>query len=425
MKHKIIYLSIVTCILWCNALTQPVIKSQKSIGGTNYDQLVAICKTKDGGLIAGGNSLSNKKYEKSQNFRGDQDYWVVKMDSTGKIQWDKTIGGLGYEDFKSVIQTYDGGYALIGESASPISDEKSEDSWGGNDYWLVKLDSMGNIEWDRTIGGSGTEYIDNVAQTKDSGYILAGSSDSPISGYKTENTRGFFDYWVVKVDKRGHKIWDKTIGGNDYEFCSPVLLTNDGSILLGGFSQSNISGEKTEDSRGGYDIWLVKISAQGKVKWDKTIGGNDFDNAEEIIQTDDGGYFMSGNSSSNISGEKTEDSRGGSDYWIVKTDSKGNKLWDKTFGGSGDDHQNLGGPLEKTSDGGYILGGTSNSYISGEKTEDSRGDYDYWVVKVDVNGNKQWDKTIGGTGYDVLASIKETAPNNYKVAGTSYSAYYG
>jgi hypothetical protein len=345
MKQKIIYLLVIATVFCCSAFAQPVIKSQKGIGGTNYDQLVAICKTKDGGLIAGGNSISNKKYEKSQNFRGEQDYWVVKTDSTGEIQWDKTMGGLGQENFKSVIQTFDGGYALIGESNSPISDEKSEDSWGGGDYWLVKLDSIGNIEWDKTIGGSGEEVIDNVVQTKDSGYILAGSSNSPISGYKTEDTRGFFDYWVVKVDKRGHKIWDKTIGGNDYEFCSPIVLTNDGGVLLGGFSQSNISGEKTENSRGNYDIWLVKINSQGKVKWDKTIGGNDFDGAFGIIQADDSSFFISGSSSSNISGEKTEDSRGGSDFWIVKTDVKGNKLWDKTIGGSGDDHLSLGGEL--------------------------------------------------------------------------------
>ena len=347
------------------------------------------------------------------------------MDSTGKIQWDKTIGGLGSEDFKSVIQTFDGGYALIGESDSPISDEKSENGFGLYDYWLVKLDSAGNIEWDRTIGGSGTEYIDMIVQTKDSGYVLAGSSDSPISGYKTEDSRGYFDYWVVKVNKRGNKVWDKTIGGSDYEFCSPVLLTNDGEVLLSGFSASNISGEKTENSRGDYDIWLVKLNDKGKIQWDRTIGGNDFDGAVGILPEDDGGYILSGSSASNISGEKTEDSRGLTDYWVVKVDAKGHKLWDKTIGGSGDDHQGFGGQLERTSDGGFILGGSSNSYTSGEKTEDSRGDFDYWVVKLDKNANIQWDKTIGGSAYDAMGSIKEIAPNQYVAAGFSWSAISG
>jgi hypothetical protein len=127
------------------------------------------------------------------------------------------------------------------------------------------------------------DFIDHIVQTSDSGYILAGSSASSISGYKSEDTRGFFDYWVVKLNKRGKKEWDKTIGGNDYEFCSPFIVTSEGGILLGGFSQSNISGEKTQNSRGGYDIWLVKLTGKGKVQWDRTIGGDGFDGAFSII----------------------------------------------------------------------------------------------------------------------------------------------
>lgn len=422
MKQKFINLLLATCIVCCNAVAQPVIKGQRSLGGSDYDQVVTTIRTKDGGYLSGGNSTSNKSYEKSENKRGDQDYWIVKMDAEGKVQWDKTIGGIEYEDFKSVIQTYDGGYALIGESNSEISDEKSENSFAGSvDYWLVKLDSAGNIQWDKTIGGNGSEFLDMIVQTKDSGYVLAGSSDSPISGYKTEDSRGYFDYWVVKVNKRGNKVWDKTIGGNDYEFCSPFLLTNDGGILLGGFSASNISGEKTDNSRGDYDIWLVKLNDIGKILWDKTLGGNAFDGAFGIIQETDGSFIISGTSASYISGEKSEDSRGGSDYWLLKTDAKGNKIWDKTFGGNSDDHQGFGGQLIKTADGGYVLGGTSNSYISGEKTEDSRGGNDYWLVKTDASGNKQWDKTIGGYSDDNMGSVLELAPNKYLAAGSSWS----
>ncbi len=424
MKHKITSLLFITGIVYTASFAQPVIQSQKTIGGSADDKLWSICLTRDGGLIAGGISYSNISGEKNENSRGSDDYWVVKMDKPGKMQWQRTIGGSGDDNLKSVIQTSDGGYALIGESSSNISGEKTENSRGGTDYWLVKLDSLGRIQWDRTFGGSGYEYIDNVVQTTDGGYILAGSSESYISGDKSESTRGYFDYWVVRLNKKGDKVWDKTIGGTDYEFCSPIELTTDGGVIIGGFSQSNISGEKTENSRGFYDYWLVKLDRYGHIKWDKTIGGSDNDFGRGLKQTDDGGYIMTGSSySSYPSGDKTDYGRGGADYWVVKLDSKGNLLWDKTIGGDADDNEVW--CLEKTSDGGYIFGGNSYSGISGEKTESNRGDADYWVVKIDGSGNKIWDKTIGGTGYDGLYSIKELSGKRYAIGGYSYSGISG
>ena len=178
MKQKIIYLLMITSALWNALYAQPAIQAQKAIGGTDYDEMRSVYFTKDGGYIAGGLSYSNKSYQKSQNIRGGQDYWVVKVDSAGKIQWDKTIGGNSDDNLKAVIQTLDGGYALVGESLSNISVEKSENSWGGSDWWLVKLDSSGSIQWDKTIGGSGTEYIDYIKQTDDGGFVLAGSTRS-------------------------------------------------------------------------------------------------------------------------------------------------------------------------------------------------------------------------------------------------------
>lgn len=329
--------------------------------------------TSDGGLIAGGTSYSDSSYEKLQNGKGNGDYWIVKMDKNGAIQWSKTIGGSGNDNFKSIIQTSDGGYAVIGESQSNISYDKTENCRGSSDYWLVKLDSKGSIQWDKTIGGSGTEYIDHIVQTGDGGYILAGSSNSRISGDKTQDSIGYYDYWVVKLDKTGKKLWDKTIGGTDYDWCSPVTLTNDGGVILGGFSLSNISGNKTENSRGGYDYWLVKLDGNGNIQWDKTIGGNADEYCHGLIQTADGGYVIGGSSLSGISGEKTDSSRGGADYWVVKIDKNRKVLWNKTVGGNADDWCNQ---MIKTSSGSYMLMGGSQSTASGDKQEDSRGGAD-------------------------------------------------
>nr|MDQ6903945.1 T9SS C-terminal target domain-containing protein [Bacteroidota bacterium] len=362
MKLKFLWIILLANLMCASSFAQPFIENQKVIGGNNFDgNIVRVAVLKNGGLIVGGSSYSNKSGEKTQNIRGSNDYWIVKLNSNNQIEWDKTIGGIFDDNFKSVIQTSDGGYALIGESTSITSVEKDDDSHGLTDYWIVKLDKKGNVEWDKTIGGSGSEYIDNIVQTSDGGYILAGSSDSYRSGDKTEDSRGFFDYWVVKLDKYGNIQWDKTIGGDNYEFLSGVELTSDGGVVLAGFSLSNMSGEKTENSRGDYDYWIVKLNKEGHIQWDKTIGGSGADFGRGIKQTDEGGYVISGISNSNISGEKTENGRGFFDYWVVQLDKMGNFKKDKTIGGSGDDTEVW--CLEKTSDGGYILGGTSNSYI--------------------------------------------------------------
>jgi len=424
MKNKYINLILCICMHVC-AFSQPLLLWQKTIGGNDYDELRKLCKTKDGGFIAGGLSYSNASGEKSQNSRGSDDYWIVKVSSTGKIQWEKTIGGDGEDNFKSIIQTLDGGYALIGESSSNISGEKTDYCRGNLDYWLVKLDSSGNIQWDKTYGGSDVEFIDNIVQGKDGSYILAGSSLSNASGEKSENSRGNFDMWVLKVDKDGNKLWDKTIGGNDYDLCSPVKLTKDGGIILGGFSGSNASGEKSENNRGVQsDIWVVKLDKNGKIQWDKTIGGSDDDYCHSLIQTRDGGYLIGGNSNSGISAEKTAKSWGGYDYWLIKLDRYGNKLWDKTIGGLNDEHDVWS--LDSTLDGtGFILGGKSASPISGNKTEYSKGGFDYWVVKVNKQGNVVWNKTYGGSEDENLYSIVETEKNKFLLGGNSWSGISG
>jgi hypothetical protein len=374
--------------------------------------------TSDGGLISGGTSYSDISFEKSENGRGNGDYWVVKTDKDGKIQWDKTIGGSDNDNLKSVIQTSDGGYALIGESRSNISFEKTENSRGQSDFWLIKLDGMGNIQWDKTVGGSGTEYIDHIEQTVDGGYILAGSTDSYMSGEKSENSRGAIDYWVVKLDANGNKVWDKTIGGNSYDWCSPFALTSDGGVIVGGFSLSNISGEKTENSRGSSDYWMVKLDSEGNIQWDKTIGGSADEWCHGLYQAADGGYIIGGSSVSDISGEKTEYNRGGVDYWVVKIDKKRNVHWDKTVGGNGDDWCHMMIPTK--ADGAMIFGGSLSS-ASGDKSEYSRGGADYWLVNLDHKGQLLWEKTIGGYYDDWGDAVAEPEKNVFWIGGLSYS----
>ncbi len=428
MKYKFFCL-VPAILLLAFASAQFSSGKQKVVGGFDSDEMMKMIKTKDGGFIAGGGSYSNAGGQKSENSRGGKDYWVIKYDRNGIVQWDKTIGGNGEDNLTAIIQTSDGGYALIGTSSSDISGEKTQNSRGGSDWWLVKLDANGNIKWNKTIGGSGTEYIDYVVQANDGSYVLAGSSDSPISGEKSENSRGLFDYWVVKLDRNGNKYWDKTMGGIDYEWCSPFQLTKDGGLIVGGFSSSNASFEKTENSRGfigSYDYWVVKLDKRGKIEWDKTLGGMGDEFSHTIYESPNGDFTIGGSSNSNISGEKTENSRGGQDYWLVKLDKKGRKIWDKTTGGDGDDYFAV---FEVTNQDDFLIAGSSNSNLSGEKSEGCRsggfGPLDYWVVKLDECGKVKWDKTVGGFNDDRIVNIIDNGDDHYVLGGSSWSFISG
>jgi hypothetical protein len=401
----------------------PGIAWQKTIGGNDIDGgLYALQQTADGGYILGGSSYSNISGDKTENRQGGPDYWVVKLDASGNIQWQNTIGGNAIDLLYALQQTADGGYILGGYSNSNISGDKTENRQGSLDYWVVKLDASGNIQWQNTIGGNDDEDLRSLQQTADGGYILGGKSNSNISGDKTENSQGGWDYWVVKLDASGNIQWQNTIGGNDDDFFSALQQTADGGYILGGATTSNISGDKTENSQGSYDYWVVKLDASGNIQWQNTIGGDGYEDFGSLQKTADGGYILGGWSNSNISGDKTENCQGGVDYWVVKLDASGNIQWQNTIGGNSFDELIS---LQQTADGGYILGGYSVSNISGDKTENSQGDKDYWVVKLDASGNIQWQNTIGGNGFDELLSLQQTADGGYILGGHSISNISG
>ena len=382
MNH--LYKCFIAVLLWQAAGTSfaqaPAIEWQNTIGGNNADKLRSLIQTSDGGYLLGGYSASGISGDKTEASLIYFDYWIVKLDAFGSIEWQNTIGGSNEDVLNSVIQTTDGGYLLGGYSESGISGDKTEAWLGGADYWVVKLDDTGNIEWQNTIGGSNTDIIYSVIQTLDGGYLLGGYSSSGISVDKTEANLGGADYWVVKLDATGNIEWQNTIGGSSFDYLYSVIQTSDGGYLLGGGSASGISGDKTEASLGiSYDYWVVKLDASGNIELQNTIGGSALDYLHSVIQTSDSGYLLGGYSASGISGDKTEASLGATDYWVVKLDATGNIEWQNTIGGSSDDYLYS---VIQNSDGDYLLAGYSYSGVSGDKTEANLGDADYWVIKL-------------------------------------------
>lgn len=425
MKKLLLILYFAICNLYPSfSQTPPSIEWQNTIGGSTYDYLFSLKLTNDNGFILAGPSSSDISGDKTENTNGYDDYWIVKTDSNGSIQWQNTIGGNEDDILHSIDLVNDGGYILGGYSFSDSTGDKTEYSWSlfASDYWIVKTDSAGNVKWENTIGGTGTDYLYSISQTTDNGFILGGWSDSGISGDKTENSNGNYDYWIVKTDSSGNIIWQNTIGGIAREYLKTIEHTTDGGYILGGVSVSGISGDKTEGNIGLEDYWIVKIDSIGNIQWQNTIGGNNEEELYSIGQTADGGYIIAGASRSGISGDKTESSNGNFDYWIVKTDSLGVIEWQQTIGGSDFDYLYS---VKQTSDGGYILGGSSFSNISGDKTENSNGVFDFWVIKIDAIGNIIWQQTIGGNEYDMLLSIDQLNDGSYILGGYSKSTISG
>ncbi len=407
-----------------NAFSQaPGIEWQNTIGGSSSDVLT-ICQTSDGGYIVGGSSEGAASGDKTVPGYGNSDYWIIKLDSSSNILWQESFGGESIDNLTDLNQTSDGGFILGGSSLSDSSGNKYLANVGSFDYWIVKLDSLGNQQWQSNIGGSGNDQLRSIEQTTDKGYILGGFSNSPISGDKTEaNFLGSDDYWIVKLDSNGIIQWQNDIAGNNQDWLSRVIQTNDGGYLAGGASYSGISGDKTEvNIAGSQDFWIIKFDSIGNIEWQNTIGGSSADYLDNLCKTTDGGFILCGGSSSGISADKTEINIGGSDIWVIKLDSIGNFEWQNTIGGNLNDEAYS---ISQTEDEGYILGGISSSGISGDKSEANYGFADYWIIKLDNIGNILWQKTLGGWSDDACYSLRETNGSGYIVGGWSNSPASG
>lgn len=406
----------------------PPIQWQHTFGGKNMDQLNCLQQTKDGGYILGGFSASEISGTKTQASKGGgSDYWVMKLDKQGALEWERVYGGSGADVLWTLSQTTDGGYILGGQSNSSISGDKTQACQGEVDYWVVKIDDKGTKQWDATFGGSSDDHLLRLQQTKDGGYILGGHSHSAVSGNKTQASHGLYDCWLVKIDAKGTKQWERAVGGSSNDTFAAVQQTKDGGYLLGATSVSPVSGDKTQAGRGNGDYWVVKLDGQGKTEWDKVVGGAGVEDLSDVVLTKDNGYLLAGRSNSGLSGDKTQPQQPANgydqpDFWLVMLDSNGTKLWDRTLGGNNADVPKR---VVRTADGGYLVGGTSMAGVSGDKTQPNQGSTDYWLVKLDPNGKKLWDRTFGGPSNDNLMDVQPTKDGGYVLGGWSISESAG
>lgn len=325
------------------------------------------------------------------------------------IQWQKSFGGSNNETAKSIVQTPDGGYITAGFSKS--SDGNATINQGDNDFWVVKMDALGTFQWQKSLGGSGDDQANSICTTSDGGYVVAGFSNSS-NGDITLN-KGSSDYWIVKLNALGNIVWQKTYGGQAQDIATSVKQTTDGGYIVTGYSSSSNGDITGNHGQNTTDYWVVKLDSSGNLQWQKALGGTSNERAFEIQQTSDGGYIVSGDTYSSNSGDVSSTTFGsGRDFWIVKLGSTGNITWEKRFGGSGEDNAYS---ISQTSDSGYIVSGTTTSINGNISFNNGQGDF--WIIKLDALGNLQWEKALGSLTYDQAYSVKQTPDGNYIATG--------
>ncbi|MCX6180363.1 MAG: hypothetical protein NT150_00350, partial [Bacteroidetes bacterium] len=356
------------------------------IGGSSSDYLRDAVELNNGDFALVGYSSSTVSGDKTDERIGsNEDFWVVKLNKYGTILWDSTYGGTATDRAYTVIQTLDGNILLTGASGSGISGDKTESNVQ-SDYWLVKINTDGTLLWEETLVTNGNDFATYTVELPDTSLIIVGTSDATNTTYdNSAAANGSDDYWLVKMDKTRNVVWDKMIGGTSSEYAPKIVKTLAGNIVFAGSTSSNSTGDIGSNS-GGEDIAAFKVNiTNGNLIWSQMYGGSGDESASslsiDLKPSAEEGFYLITTSGSNITGNKTENIYGGSDYWILKCAEDGSIDWDKTIGGSSNEEgHSIEISYNSDSIVSYLFAGRSPSNVSGKKTQNSKGDNDYWVV---------------------------------------------
>lgn len=403
------YFVLLAVLFQLNCYSQaPLLQWQKKFGGTIQDYGNCITRTIDGGYILVGDALSTDG-DFSASVGISANAQLIKTDATGNIQWQKDLGGSQNDSAYKIIKTNDGGYMVACNTYSNDG-QITTINHGLIDIWLVKLDNSGNILWSKTYGCADYDGVSGIVQTTDGGYVFAGNS-TENNGDVTGN-HGMNDLWVVRIDVTGTIIWQKSYGGTEYDFANDIKSTNDGGfILCGGTSSTDFD---VTSNHGSFDAWVLKINSSGNLIWQKTYGGTLHDEAYSVLQTDDGGYIIAGQAVS-ANGD-VSDHHGQIDCWVVKLTSTGTISWKKSYGGLLSDSAI---EIIKSGDGGYVVAGGAGSTDGFFAANHGLGDA--YIYKINAVGTIVWQKLLGGTSYDYFTSIEATPDGGYIACGTSAS----
>lgn len=385
----------------------------KTFGGSNVDEAIGVVESEDGGFVVLGSTNSNDGDVDDRVSTDDYDYWVIKINSNGEKQWSRSYGGSNDETATNIKKTSDGGYIISGYSRSDDGDVSGNE--GFHDYWILKIDAGGNKLWDKNYGFNGSDKAFSVIQTKDGGYFATGFLDVNESGGQGNDNRAHSlgDYWGIKMDANGDRIWRRYFGGSHVDESKDVLQTSDDGFLMVGVSES--SDFDITDARGGNDMWVVKVSQYGDLMWEKSFGGSEIDFGYAVTHTNDGNFIIVGDTRS--SDQDVSTSYGNADLWAVKFNgSNGGLIWEKNYGGGAFDSSR---GITRLSDGTFLISGNTRS--ENGDVSNNHGLNDAWAIIIDNDGELLLEKTIGGSNLDFAIQAIETSNNQLIIVGNTDS----
>jgi len=387
-----------------------------TFGGSQEDIGFDIIETQDGGLAVIGNTKSvngtvtDKTVEVS-------DYWLLRFDSQMELLWSYTYGGSDDDRGQSVIETADGGFVLAGYSKS--SDNDASKNQGQHDNWMLKVDAFGNFLWEKSFGYSGHDHAYTIISTQDGGLLMTGFIDVTASGGKGNIAKGASfhgvgEFWTHKFDALGNVQWRRYHGGTSNDRSYDAVEANDGGFVITGTTES--TDVDVTSNQGEYDVWVLKLNAEGTLQWAKTYGGSGIDGSNGILKTDDGNYLLVGNTFSNNGAVSLN--YGASDVWVLSINDQGNLLWEKTYGGSEFD---LGRGITAGPDNTAFIVGNSKS--KDNYVLQNQGENDAWVFQIDTtNGKLLWEHSFGGSGIDFGHNAVFTSSKSLFVVGETASS---
>lgn len=368
----------------------------KRFGGSGDESPRAVIGTSDGGLAILGFSSSTDGDLQGKSLPVN-DYWLLKLDAEGRMEWNRAIGGSKDDRGQALLQTAEGGYVLTGYAMSDDGDASR--NRGFHDNWVVRLDAGGNLLWERSFGFSGHDHSYDIVQAEDGGFLFIGFMDltaaradgfegkGPVSGSR----HGVGEFWCSKISREGRLEWQYYFGGSNNDRAHAVVPSPDGGFVLAGFTES--ADFDISASRGSYDFWVIKVDSEGALVWERTFGGSGIETASDIARSPEGGYLVTGHSFSRDGDRGT--ALGEADIWLLRLSENGELLWERSYGGPAFDAAEHITPL---SDGGYLLTGNSRSRMAALP---NAGENDLLALKIDARGNLLWQTTFGGRGIDL------------------------
>jgi len=388
----------------------------KSLGGSGVDQANSIVATQDGNYIVAGTTYSNDG-DVTGKTTTDADYWIVKISGTGTVLWDKTYGTEEDEIATHIANTSEGGYLVTGYSRGNNCGSNSNS--GFHDYWLLKLNAEGEEEWCQNFGYGGSDQSFDAFETSDGGYFVTGYFDVSASGGEgnedrsgAETLHGVGEYWCIKMDASGAFVWKRYFGGSNNDRSYKALEMPDGDFLLMGSSESEDF--DITDSKGSYDFWAVKVAANGDKVWTKSFGGTGVDVGYGVAPTETGNYFLIGDTRSDDM--DVSNNYGNADIWVVEMSAGGMLLSEKSFGGSQFD---TGKGIYPISNNNYLLSGSTRS--NDQDISFNNGENDAWIGIMDANKNLIFEKSVGGSNLDFGEDAIEALDNTIILVGNTES----